>query len=297
MQDQDAIMQRLNWDNYRFILAIYRCKTIAAAARSLGVNETTVSRRLAHTEKYLQFKLFSRSGVGLVPTDSGIDLLQRIESVKTEFDAVEAQASVGQSQVVGTVRIAGDSLLIDHVLVPQLSRVLAEFPELRVELLSSVSGEQTRDADICVQYGEPSYSAHRSTILLGSVQYAAFAADTDYKVAASSSIPWVACHRRSSACIEMEGAGTQESSEELSLQRILVDNSVTQLACLYAGLGKAMLPLGVGLHDPRLKRLDSEESVFCREIWLSCQVEYLNTPRAQVCARWLEECVAISNSH
>ena len=145
-------MQSLSWDNFRFILAIYRYQTIAAAARELGVNETTVSRRLAQTEKYLHCKLFSRRPNGLIPTESGVCLMQRIESVKVAFDEVELQASQGQREVVGTVRIACDSVLMNHMVVPQLSRVLNEYPELKIELLTTACKERLRDADITIGF-------------------------------------------------------------------------------------------------------------------------------------------------
>ncbi|MFQ5546527.1 MAG: LysR family transcriptional regulator, partial [Acidiferrobacterales bacterium] len=40
----------MNWDDIRFLLAIQRGRTLSAAARQLGVNQTTVARRLAALE-------------------------------------------------------------------------------------------------------------------------------------------------------------------------------------------------------------------------------------------------------
>ena len=62
-----------------------------------------------------------------------------------------------------------------------------------------------------------------------------------------------------------------ESSEDLSQQRVLVDNSVPQLTCVYFVLDKCTLPVEIGMHDPEFERLDLEEPELSLELWLSCQ--------------------------
>ncbi len=183
------------------------------------------------------------------------------------------------------------------MLVPQMAAVLKEFPELRFELLSSVGADQLADADFAIQFEEPHRSPRRTAIALGSIHCAVFVVSTHSMVNEPSTIPWVTCQGWPSTCRGSADTKTKGSEVEPSQQRILVDDPVTQLSCVYSGLGKCILPLGVGMHDPKLVRLDSEESVLSRELWLSCQAEYLNTPRAQVCARWLERCVSIFNAH
>lgn len=289
-------MQKLSWDNYRFVLAIYRSKTIAAAARSLGVHETTVSRRLAQTERYLQFKLFSRRVNGLVPTDAALSLLQRIELVKTELDAVETQVLISQQKVAGTVRIVSDSILINHMLVPQLGTILKQNPELRFELISNTSNEQLHDADLAIVLDEPKSSLHRTSIKLGNLHYAIYVVSTEQTTTAESSIPWVAGLGQVAALSDSGGVPVKKLEAGSVQQRILVDDPATQLSCVYSGLGKSRLPIGVGKPDPKLRRLDVEEPEQSRELWLSCQIDCMNTPRTQVCARWLQECVSIFNS-
>lgn len=297
MQDIRAKMQKLSWDNYRFVLAIYRCQTIAAAARSLCVNETTVSRRLAQTEKYLHFKLFSRHPKGLVPTDAGLNLIQRIEMVNAELDAVEIQAWNDKQEVAGNVRIVGDSMLINRMLVPNIGDVLNNHPELYLEFISDTSVEKLTNADMVIQIGEPQQSPHSVSTLLGSLDYAVYIADSDSNASSHSSIPWVICKSQCSpSAFENGFMPAKDPSKNSSAQRIVVDNSETQLSCVYSGLGKCQLVKKVGMHDPRLRCLDPDEPDQTREVWLSSSKDYHSAPRIQTCARWLESCVSTFNA-
>ena len=61
----------MNWDDIRFLLAIHRGRTLSAAARQLGVNQTTVARRLAALERDLGTRLFDRVDRDHVATSAG----------------------------------------------------------------------------------------------------------------------------------------------------------------------------------------------------------------------------------
>ena len=56
-------MQDLDWNDLRYILLLSRTGRIAGAARELGVNETTVARRIARLERLLGVRLFERNAV------------------------------------------------------------------------------------------------------------------------------------------------------------------------------------------------------------------------------------------
>ncbi len=68
-----AKMQVLNWDDLKFILVVARARSLAGAARLIGVNETTVARRIAQAEKRLGARLFERNDGVLHPTEAGVD--------------------------------------------------------------------------------------------------------------------------------------------------------------------------------------------------------------------------------
>jgi DNA-binding transcriptional LysR family regulator len=89
-------MQRFNWDDLRFLLAISRGGSVSAAARSLSVDHATVIRRLEGLERALNAKLFQRNLRGYSLTVTGERLL--ISAKTMEEEATRASAEMGQGR-------------------------------------------------------------------------------------------------------------------------------------------------------------------------------------------------------
>src|SRR5450631_1212126 len=86
---QDFQMKDLDWNDLRYILYASRTGRIASTAQMLGVNETTVARRIAHVERLLGARLFERNAGVLAPTDSGQLVISRAERIELDVDAVK----------------------------------------------------------------------------------------------------------------------------------------------------------------------------------------------------------------
>ncbi len=82
-------MQDLDWNDLRYILCLSRTGRIAGAARKLGVNETTVARRIARVEGLLGVRMFERDAGVLRPTDSGQIVVRRAERIELDVDAIK----------------------------------------------------------------------------------------------------------------------------------------------------------------------------------------------------------------
>jgi DNA-binding transcriptional LysR family regulator len=98
-------MQELDWNDLRYILCLSRTGRIAGAARKLGVNETTVARRIARVEGLLGVRLFERDAGVLRPTDSGQIVIRRAERIELDVDAVKDGVTSADSVAVGKVRV------------------------------------------------------------------------------------------------------------------------------------------------------------------------------------------------
>src|SRR5256885_16540199 len=86
-----------DWDGLRIFLALSRARTLAAAARKLGIDETTVARRLARLEKEMGAPLIERAPGGLALTAAG-------EAVRAAAEEMESAALVGERQALGADR-------------------------------------------------------------------------------------------------------------------------------------------------------------------------------------------------
>ncbi len=288
------MMRSISWDNYRYVLAIYRNESISGAARSLGVNETTVSRRLAQTEQHLQTKLFIRRSRGLVATDVGQRILERLIRVKAELDQAAPEASDSERKVSGSVTVACDALLLNHIFVPRLPALLLAHPELNCELVSSCDADALKDADIAVSYrlnnrqaaccDQPNHPQN-----LGQLQLGIFTGCVLEEQRNDEPIPWITLANRTSPFNHF--IDTDESPLSSPLMRICADSHDVLLSCVVAGLGKACLPEALGRRDVRLRPTGEkprDENV--ELIWRS-QPELINTARLNACVHWLTESV------
>lgn len=125
----------MNWDDLRYLLAAWKHRTLAGAARELRCEHTTVSRRLAALEAALGCKLFIRTPEGLAPTPAAEDLVPFAQDVERTVAAVERRAASHGDRVAGTVKLTLPAAFAGAV-VRRLSELRALHPELLVEVLS-----------------------------------------------------------------------------------------------------------------------------------------------------------------
>lgn len=124
-----AKIHTMNWDDLRIFLAIARSGQLLAAARRLGLNHTTVARRLTALEQALSVRLVSRRTTGCELTPAGEELLARTEHMEAEM--MQAQASIANKDIVvsGTVRIAAPDGFGVAFLASRLSDLSKRYPD------------------------------------------------------------------------------------------------------------------------------------------------------------------------
>jgi DNA-binding transcriptional LysR family regulator len=147
----------LDWDQVRVFLAVARAGQLAGAAGRLGLDVSTVSRRLDRLEAELATHLFDRTREGTVATAAAESLLPAAEDMEralarfaTAVDAVETFAE-------GAVRLTAPPGLADAFVAPLLARFHARFPRVTVELDASVGYADLtrREADLALRAARP----------------------------------------------------------------------------------------------------------------------------------------------
>jgi DNA-binding transcriptional LysR family regulator len=143
----------MDWNDLRFILTIARAGTLSAAARRLGVNQTTVARRLAAAEAALGTRLFERVGGALHSTESGAAAVTRAARVEQEVYALKHGIGDADADAAGMVRITAVPVLVNQLLIPALPLLYATYPRLRIELAAEPRNLSLtrREADIALR--------------------------------------------------------------------------------------------------------------------------------------------------
>jgi len=142
----------LEWNDLRFFLAIHRARTLAGAARSLGVEHTTVGRRLAALEKSLGATLFVRTPGGLLPTESAGQILPLAEQAEHAVQSIERVAGGEDARPEGVVRVTTSETLVAF-LGRRLGALRAKHPRITVEVLAGNANLDLtrREADLAVR--------------------------------------------------------------------------------------------------------------------------------------------------
>ena len=98
-------MRVFNWNDLRYFLAVAREGSTGAAAKALGVNQSTVQRRLLALEKGLGCVLAERHATGYRLTEHGQILLASVTDVEGAVDAVERRVASFDDKDAGPVRV------------------------------------------------------------------------------------------------------------------------------------------------------------------------------------------------
>ncbi len=147
----------MNWDDYRYFLAVARSGRLSAAGQQLGVDHATVGRRVRALEANLDTKLFDRSPQGYSITDAGQRLVSVAESM--ESGAISAQAELGgQHKIIsGTIRIGASEGIAATVLAKCAGELCRKHPELEIQIvaLPRTFSLSKREADIAIALSAP----------------------------------------------------------------------------------------------------------------------------------------------
>ncbi len=147
----------MNWDDVRFFLNVARSGQFLAAAKKMGVNHATLSRRVSALEATLGCQLFLRSTTGCTLTEDGTRFLASAERMETEMLSVQSDLGRGDAAITGTVRIGAPDGFGVSFLAPRLGALTALHPDLTIELVPvprSFSLSQ-READIAITIERP----------------------------------------------------------------------------------------------------------------------------------------------
>lgn len=302
---------QVDWDNLRVFIELHRSGTLAAAGRVLGMDPTTVGRRIERLEADLGGKLFVHTPDGFELADLGRHILASTEQVERHAIAVQRQAAGEHVRMEGNVRITCSSGMGAYMIVPQLPRFRAAHPRIEVELLTGyqLADIARREADLAVRVtadgaAVPLSGGGADEIIARQISRLGFGlyASQDYidrrgglrgraaaplaghdviaptSLAAGSPVArWITEHARDATV------------------SIRCDDQPSIMAAARAGFGIALLTRHIADTDPGLRRLDQGDGLFFRQIWLLVHRDLQHTARIVAMRDFLTEVFAAIN--
>jgi DNA-binding transcriptional LysR family regulator len=145
-----------DWNDLKAFLAVARGGSTLAASKALGVNQTTVARRIESLENDLGFKLFERGQSGSRLTEGGQTMIPEAEQV--ERAAIRfANLAAGQLRgVSGALRLTTNELVANTMVIPALAEFRKVHPDVQVDLVVTdrALDLQAGEADLAIRTGK-----------------------------------------------------------------------------------------------------------------------------------------------
>jgi len=285
----------IDWDDLRYFLAIHRTGSLAGAAVQLGINPTTVGRRLAALEERAETRLFDRTPAGYVLTAAGRDILPRAERMEGEALAVERDIAGSDQRVAGVVCVTATEMLTTRFIAPHLARFSARYPGITLDLWCTNAAVSLvrREADVALRLSRPReddvISRQLADIALALYASAAYVErcgrpdDPERTLAGHAVIGFA---QTPPFRVENEWFDVRAEGARV----VMRSDSVSSIyAATAAGLGIALLPRAVADHDPQLVRLPTETSPRPRVIWQTMHRALRNNARVRAVTEFLVE--------
>ena len=277
-------METLNWDDLRYFLEVARTQRASGAARRLGVDHTTVARRVRELETALGTVLFdkSRSG-GFVLTAEGQRLLAYADTIESAVQSASEQFALGAQSLSGHVRVGSTEGFGCFFLAPQLARFTGKHPDMSIDLLPvpHFVSLSKREADLAIMLERPERGQYVYTKLC------------DYRLRLYGTPEYLERHPRIRSAADLRHhafisyvADLAFSHELLYLERtapnvtasLCSTSVIAQYHAALQGSALAILPCFMAEPDPRLVTILPEEIVVTRRFWL-CSREDLRKLR------------------
>jgi DNA-binding transcriptional LysR family regulator len=170
---------RTDWDTLRVLLGLLRAGSFTAAGARLGMDETTVARRVAALERKLGARLFDRTPDGLRPTAAAAALAPDLERAEAALLSAVGRVTAADTRLAGFILVTASDVLATQFLAEGLSTFQAQHPGIRIELFSGyvVLDVARREADIAIRPHMPQ-QPQLVRRRLGSIATAVYAAPT-----------------------------------------------------------------------------------------------------------------------
>ena len=266
----------MNWDDARIFLAVAREGSFSKAAKRLGVQHSTVSRRIRELEKNLATPLVERNSTGFGLTEAGKEL--NLSACKIEREILSIEGAIGgqSDDIAGELRVSAIANMASTVLMPYFARFSAAYPkiELNVQVTNNSVHLAERDADVALRQTnsplETLIGTRLTTVasaVYGSLDYCAAlrAGRTEEK--------WIGVE-----CCAYHKEWTKRARPQAD-HAFCVDDTQLTVAAIKEGLGVAYLPCFLGDSDPALVRFREPEKQHDLGLWLLYHRDLRNNKR------------------
>jgi DNA-binding transcriptional LysR family regulator len=291
-----ALQQRtasgLDWESLRTVLAVARARSLAGAARSLGVRHSTVFRRIKEVERRLGRPLFDRDRAGWAANAVGDSAVRAALSMEEAVLEAERRLLGADASLAGVVRVATSEMIGGYLLSRLVQPFLAEYPAMEIELdVSNRNLDLTRrEADLAIRATQapPEVLVGRK---LATIRYAVYAAPgllPRGKAPDLERLAWIGFDERLG---HLHVARWFERALPGIRPRLRMDSLATILRAALVGAGAAVLPTFAASQEKGLVRITDVIPGVHMDLWLLSHPDLRGNARVKALADHLASAI------
>lgn len=285
---------RVNWDDLRFVLAVADHGSVASAARRLGVNHTTVLRRMHAFEEANKIRLFERLPTGYVLTAEGEQLVAAARSIDDTVVSLERRIAGQDLKLEGVIRVTTTDTFVTSVLPRHLASFRRQHPRIAIELVLTNHrlNLTKRDADVAIRPAEklPAPLIGKRVADIGFAIYGAKSyLETHPRDPLASDHAWLAGDEVLANAPVAIWMRRHVPDAQIAFR---ADSFMSLHHAARAGLGLAALPSCLGDPDPGLVRLKAPMDDLEIGLWVLTHFDLSRAARIRAFIKHMEEALA-----
>jgi DNA-binding transcriptional LysR family regulator len=266
----------MNWDDMRLFLAVARAGSISGGAKLLGVQHSTVSRRLRSLEEKLGARLIERKKTGYELTVAGENIKQSALRIEREMLGVDETLLGKDTNLVGPLRVTAINNMASSVLMPMFARFSHEHPRVDLHIIVSNMDASLaqREADIAIRLTNTPTDTLIGKRLLTVASTIYGSRDYIKKIKQQAAEPkWIGVE-----CCVFHKTWTKQYCDHQS-HNFYSDDTLLTLSAIKADLGVSYLPCFLGDADPMLERYCEPDVQHELGLWILLHPDLKRTAR------------------
>jgi DNA-binding transcriptional LysR family regulator len=277
----------MDWNDLRFFLTVARTNSLTKTANELKVSQSTVSS--------LRARLFVHHQTGYFLTDAGQDVLRHAEEVEGKVLFLESNISGSDLRPAGSVRLATAVTLASHLIIPELPRFKAQFPDIVLEIVTAVNtvSMSRHDADLALRLVRPEQHSLKIrkvgsmvSAVYGSEEYLRqHPAPESNPLEGRSFITW------DTSLSHLPSAKWLNEICPKAPCALVTNSVVSQIAAVKANLGLAVLPCYIASKNSEMVQVIATEKVHSEDLWLVTHANLVASARVRAVADFLVEII------
>jgi DNA-binding transcriptional LysR family regulator len=272
----------LSWDDFRYVKAIADTRSLAGAAEAMGVNHSTVFRRLGQVEHELGSRLFERNRGGYALTPCGEEMVRLAERMDEDIVTFQRRVTGHDLRPSGELRITTNDTLVTHLLTGVLAAFRRAYPDIVLELVVSNQSLNLskRDADVAVRATDrpPDVLVGRRVVGIGWAIHGPKGSAAAFDPREARQHEWIGFGDNLAGL-----KAAKWLAEHVGRERIVYrSNTVLGLAeAAAAGIGLALVPCFIGGATEGLAQLAPADPTLESGLWLLTHPDLRATARVR----------------